>query len=180
MDATLEKHGRLFTLTVERRLAHPIEKVWRVVTEDRLLNQWFPCDVVGDWIVGAELRFNFRNGEEQGLPEEYLYGKVLAVDEPRLLEYTWGSHVMKYELAPDGDGCVLRLSESFDDASWGARNAAGWEMCLDTLQLVLDGAELVKFAADVWKTKFKHYARQFEPHFGHQHDPSDEHPLLKE
>ncbi len=180
MDATMNKNGPLFTLTVERRFAHPIEKVWRVVTEAGLLNQWFPCDVVGAWEVGARLDFNFRNGEEEGLPEEYLHGEVLAVDEPRLLEYTWGTHVMRYELVPDGDGCLLRLSESFDDASWGARNAAGWEMCIDTLQLVLDGAELVKFAADVWKAKFARYVEKFEPQFGHQTDPSQEHPLLKD
>ena len=87
---------------------------------------------------------------------------------------------MKYELKPDGDGCRFRLSESFDDPSWGARNAAGWEMCLENLDLVLEGVAALKFAADVWQTKFRRYVQKFEPAFGPQQDPSDDHPLLVE
>lgn len=179
-DATLTKDGESYTLTLERRLTHPPQKVWRVLTERELLPRWFPCDVEGGWAVGAQLRFTFLHGEGEGLPEEDLKGEVLAVDEPRLLEFRWGAHRMKYELAPDGDGCRFRLSESFEDPSWGARNAAGWEMCLDNLALAVEGAGAVEFAADVWQTKFRRYLEMFEPAFGPQQDPTAEHPLLEE
>lgn len=181
MDATLEQNGPRYTLTVERRVAYSPEQVWRVVTDRALIKGWFPCDVDGEWKVGAPLQFIFLHGEGEGLPAEELRGEVLLVDEPRCLEFRWGAHYLKYELEPDGDGCRFRLSESFDDPSWGARNAAGWEMCLENLDSVLlGGGELITFAADVWKTKFKHYVAKFELTFGPQQDPSEEHPLLVE
>ena len=62
----------------------------------------------------------------------------------------------------DADGCTLRFSETVEDASWGARNAAGWEMCLESLATILQGGTVVKFAWDVWRTKFDHYVRKFE------------------
>ena len=180
MDATLEQDGPRYTLLVERRLAHPPEKVWRVLIERELLKQWFPCDVEGEWRVGAELRFVFLHGEGEGLSEEELRGEVLAVDPPRLLEFRWGAHLLKYELTPDGSGCGFYLSESFEDPSWGARNAAGWEMCLENLDLLLEGGALVKFAADVWRAKFKLYVEKFTATFGPQQDPAEDHPLLAE
>ena len=68
MDATLTKNGPRYTLGLERHLAHPPEKVWRVLTERDLLKQWFPCDVEGEWKVGTALRFNFLHGEGDGPP----------------------------------------------------------------------------------------------------------------
>ncbi|MEQ9568592.1 MAG: SRPBCC family protein [Longimicrobiales bacterium] len=180
MDATLSKEGPRYTLMVERRLTHSPEKVWRAVTERDALRRWFPSDVEGAWEVGASLKFAFLHGDHDGLTEDDMRGEVIAVDEPRLLEFRWGAHYLKYELEPDGDGCLFRLSESFADPSWGARNAAGWEMCLDNLGLVLDGAAALEFVADVWTAKFKRYVAAFEPEFGPQHDPTGEHPLLKE
>lgn len=175
MEARLEQDGPRYTLLVERQLAHPPEKVWRVVTERGLLKQWFPCDVEGEWKVGAELRFNFLRGEGEGLSEEELRGEVVSVDEPRLLEFRWGTELIKYELTPEGDGCRFRLSQSLDDPSWGARNAAGWEMCLENLDLLLEGAALAKFAADAWRTKFTHYVAKFEAAFGPQQGPPEDH-----
>ena len=180
MDATLEREGRRYVLKVERRLAHPPNKVWRTLTERELLRQWFPCDVEGEWKEGAELRFVFLHGEGEGLPDEDLRGEVLTVQPPVLLEFRWGTHLLKLELTPDGDGCRLRLSESFEDPSWGARNAAGWEMCLENLELLIEGAALVKFAAGVWKTKFKRYVEKFEPAVGPQQGPPEDHPGFEE
>ena len=176
MECTLEKDGPGYTLKIERQLAYPVDKVWKVVTTRELLRQWFPCDVEGEWKVGAELQFIFLQGEGEGLSEEELRGEVLTVDPPRLLEFRWGTHFLKYELTPDGDGCRFRLSHSFEDPSWGARNATGWEMCLENLDLLLEGASLAKFAVSVWKAKFSHYEKKFGAIFGPQQGPPDDHP----
>ena len=62
-----------------------------------------------------------------------LTGTVLAVDEPKLLSYTWGDdEILRFELHPEGEGTRLVLSDQLQ-ASWAARNAAGWEDCLDRL-----------------------------------------------
>ena len=176
MDATLKKDGPRYTLGLERRLAHPPEKVWRVLTERELLKQWFPCEVEGEWKVGAELRFTFLHGEGDGLPEEELRGEVLTVEPQRLLEFRWGSHLLRCELIAVEDGCRLLFSNSFEDASWGARNAVGWEFCLDNLDLLLKGATLVKFGVAVWQKTFSRYVEKFEPRFGPQQAMPESHP----
>jgi uncharacterized protein YndB with AHSA1/START domain len=177
MDATLTKDGALLVLRLERRLSHTPEKVWRVLTEREHLKQWFPADIHGGWEVGAALSFEFMHGEGEGLPEEQLRGEVLTVDEGRLLEFRWGDGVIRYELIPDGDGCRLLLSETLSDASWGARDAAGWEMCLDNLDLLIDGAAVLKFSWDAWRPKFEYYKKKFEPEHGPQDEPPEDiHP----
>jgi len=84
------------------------------------------------------------------------------VEPQRLLEFRWGTHLLRCELIAVEDGCRLLFSNSFEDASWGALNATGWEYCLDNLDLLLKGATLLKFAA-VWQKKFSRYVEKFEP-----------------
>lgn len=180
MDAKLERNpsGYAYTLSVERRFPHAPEKVWRAVTERKLLQRWFPCDVVGEWSVGAKLEFVFPPEQAEGITDDDLRGEVLAVEKPRLLEFRWGTHPLKFELAPDGEGCLFRLSESFDDKAWATRNAAGWEMCIENLDLVLEGASIAKFAADVWRGKFDHYAARFRGLVGPRGGLDEDDPLL--
>ena len=125
----------------------------------------------GEWEVGAKLRFEFLHGEGDGLSEDQLRGEVLAVDPGRLLEFRWGDGVIRCELLSDGDATRLLFSETLDDPSWGARNAAGWEMCLESLELIVEGGTLAKFAWDVWKAKFERYVKKFEPEHGPQDEP---------
>lgn len=180
MDAKLTESEGTYTLVLERRLPHSPAKVWRVVTEPELLQQWFPAHVIGEWRVGAPLRFEFQHGEGDGLPEEELRGEVLAVEPGRLLEFRWGQHVLRCELAPDGEGTLLRFSETFADPSWGARNAAGWELCLQNLETLLEGAAMAKFVADAWRARFEHYVAAFQPTFGPQAGPPADHPMEAE
>ncbi len=171
MDARIDKDGSQLLLRVERRLRHPPAKVWRVLTERELLKQWFPSDVEGEWRVGAELRFEFLHGEGEGLTEEQMRGEVLEVEVGRLLAFRWGDSVIRCEIEADGDGSIFRLSETLIDASWGARNAAGWEMCIENMELLFQGASIAKFAWDVWRPKFRRYKKKFEPVFGPQDEP---------
>ena len=180
MDATLRKSDERYTLALERRLRHSPAKVWRVVTEHELLHQWFPAHVIGEWNVGAKLRFEFQHGEGDGLSEEELSGKVLAVEPERLLEFSWGTHILRCELTPDGDGCRFTLSETLDDASESARNAAGWEMCLQNFEAALDETPPAEFVPAVWTKRFEHYVAAFQPEFGPQEGPPEDHPLMEE
>lgn len=170
MDASLTQTGRRYKLDFERQLPHSPSKVWRAVTEREHLHRWFPAHVIGDWKVGAELRFEFQHGEGDQLKEEELRGEVLRVEPERLLEFRWGQSVLRCELIPDGKGCRFLFSESFDDASIGARNAAGWEWCLENLQTILEGGAMARFVLDAWRGRFEHYVTEFQPRFGPQQD----------
>jgi hypothetical protein len=93
-----------------------------------------------------------------------LTGTVLAVDEPKLLSYTWGEdEVLRFELHPDGEGTRLVLTDQLE-AGWAARNAAGWEDCLDRLAGV-------PVEQDAWQRRFAGYSAAFEPVIGPQEGP---------
>lgn len=173
-DADVHQDGARHFLVIERRLPHSSSKVWRALTEREFLRQWFPADVHGVWEVGAPLRFEFLHGEDKGLSDEELRGEVLQVEPERLLEFSWGEGIIRCELEPDGEGTRLRLSELMPDASWGARNAAGWEMCLENLDSVIQGVTVAKFAWDAWRPRFERYRKKFEAKFGPQNEPAED------
>jgi uncharacterized protein YndB with AHSA1/START domain len=145
-----------------RQLPDPPEVVWRALTDRDELVTWFPCDVVTEgWEVGATLTFPFP--EDVGMT---LTGTVLELDEPRLLAYTWGDEVLRFELAPTAaGGTELTLSDELPPGV-AARNAAGWEVCLDRL------AGLVP-AEDAWTPHFERYTTAFEPVLGPQEGPPE-------
>ena len=173
MNARFDKSGDGYILAVDRLLRHPPAKVWRALTERDLIKEWFPADIEGGWAVGQSLQFTFFRGEGVGLSEEDMRGTVLAADAERLLEFSWGQHVIRIELAEHPDGCRLTLSEAFGNPGWGARNAAGWAMCLDNLALLVQGAAVVEFAWARWQELFDAYVLKFEAAFGPQEGAPD-------
>ncbi|MGO8726047.1 MAG: SRPBCC domain-containing protein [Streptosporangiaceae bacterium] len=66
-------------------------------------------------------------------------GEVRACEPPRLLEFSWGTDIIRLEVEPAGDGCVLTLLNTLEALGTGARNAAGWHECLDLLECLLAG-----------------------------------------
>ncbi len=162
-SATLQTEGTAPVVTLVRELADPPETVWLALTEPDRLQAWFPCGIVTDaWEVGAALTFPFEDGVGMTLT-----GVVLEVDHPRLLAYTWGDETLRFELSPlPSGGTRLVLSDELP-ASFAARNAAGWEVCLDRLLGLVP-------ADDAWSPLFDGYSAAFEPLLGHQDGPPDE------
>ena len=141
-------------LRFERALGHPPEKVWRAISDPAELEHWFPARVEVDLVPGGRMRFVFP--DRQG---PTLEGEVTALDPPRLLEYTWGESVLRYELRPDGAGCVLVFTHTFDTPADAAKFAAGWHLCLDGLAARLHDAPAP--AAEQWAEHHERYARSF-------------------
>jgi uncharacterized protein YndB with AHSA1/START domain len=156
MTAELARHDGRFELRFERTLAHPPERVWAALTSGDDLAHWFPATIHGDWRPGAPLRFVFEHGEGPTLG-----GEVRAVDPPRLLEFTWNDEVLRFELAPAGDGgCRLRFVNRFDDGGKAARDGAGWHDCLDRLAARLDGHEPPTLD---WRRRYAVYVAAYGP-----------------
>ena len=157
-DAELLTDRARPAVRLERVLSDPPPVVWRALTEREQLRSWFPSDVIlggGRWEVGAAITFPFLN-----VTHPTLTGEVLEVDEPHVLAFTWGEDTLRFELAPEGDGTRLVLIDELP-ADSAARNAAGWEQCLDRLV----GVEP---AADGWQPRFERYAAAFAPELGTQ------------
>ncbi|MEU6339730.1 SRPBCC family protein [Streptomyces sp. NPDC046977] len=121
-------------LRMVRRLAHPPEKVWRALTEPGHLAHWFPSDVELELRPGGKVRFVFRHGEMPALD-----GEVTEVDPPRVLAYTWGDDLLRWEVEPAASGSVLTLTHTFADRPGAASFASGWDTCIAGIDPALDG-----------------------------------------
>ncbi len=158
-DGTLtERDGRL-ELRFVRELAHPVEKVWRAVTEPEGLSAWFPFDIEGERAAGAPLRFVFR--EEEG---SEFSGTMVEFEPPAVMELSWeGDEPLRIELAARGSGCVLTLINRFDEIGKAARDAAGWHTCLDELACHLSGVSPAWTSEDRWREVHPGYVERFGP-----------------
>lgn len=143
-------------LRFERFLPQPVEAVWRAVTEPDELRSWFPTRIQLDdgWTPGAALVHHFPGRSGPPLP-----GRVLACEPPRRLSFTWGEDTITFELSPTDGGTTFVLTERLG-AARAARNAAGWEVCLE--RLVTGGV------SEDWASRFDRYQARFQPLLGLQ------------
>lgn len=146
----------------ERRIAHPQDAVWRMVTEPGELRHWFPCEVELELRVGGPMRFVFS-------PDFAFDGEVLELDAPRTFAFLWGEDVLRFELAPDGDHTRLTLLHVLhtegEDAA--AKTAAGWHVCLDAMERRLAGADGVADKSGSptpeWQARYDEYVARGVP-----------------
>jgi uncharacterized protein YndB with AHSA1/START domain len=154
------KHGTLTTrgdrveLRFERRLAHAPEKVWRALTDNKELAHWFPARIEGAREKGADLRFFFEEGDPGT-------GKISVFDPPRVLEYTWEGDLLRWELRPEGTGCLLVFTTIPGDRANVARDATGWHFCLDNLEATVDGNPAAGFDKERFSALNAEYAARF-------------------
>jgi uncharacterized protein YndB with AHSA1/START domain len=127
------------TVTVEREIAHPPEKIWRALTQPHLIAEWLMKNdfapvpghgftLTGDWgSVDCE---------------------VLEVEPNTTLSYTWGAmgleSVVTWTLSPAGAGTHLRMEQSGfradqEQAFQGAK--FGWRKFFTQLEQVLARAD---------------------------------------
>ena len=138
MSTTLEQIDNRPALRVERRLAHPVERVWRAVTEPEELNNWFVAPV--EWQPGQSSTF-------EGMGQT---GEITEFEAPRVIAWTWGGEDFRFELSAgddEGDGCLLVFTHVFADRALGAQHAAGWDAYFSRLDAHLAGGHLSEEAA---------------------------------
>jgi uncharacterized protein YndB with AHSA1/START domain len=144
MTGTLENIDDRPTLRFERRYDHDVERVWRAITDPDELHYWFP--------PGEEL-------------------EVTESEPPRLLAGSWYGDDLRFELRPDGQGCVLVFTHSFADRDKAARDAAGWDRCFARLEALLQGEPMSeKQSLGGWSEVHERYAAEFgvDPALGRQ------------
>ena len=129
-NGTLETIDDRPALRFERRLDHPVERVWRAVTEPAELRRWF-VDAV-DWTPAAGETFEAHGAS----------GEITELNPPRVIAWTFAEDRFRFELQPEDEGCVLVFTHVFVDRSVGAQHAAGWEAYLARLDAHLAGGFL--------------------------------------
>jgi uncharacterized protein YndB with AHSA1/START domain len=143
-DGVVSRTGDTYEIVFVRRLARPIEKVWAALTIPERLEDWLgvvTLDEDGGLVAGArfELRFPLDGYRTRC--------QVVAVEPPRLFAWTWGlpdgpadlANAIRFELAPDGDGCILTLTNPGLVRQDLESVAAGWHTHLEALFGAADG-----------------------------------------
>lgn len=156
-------------LSFERRLSHPVDVVWRAITESGQLQQWFPCQVEVDELrEGAEMTFTFEHMPLDA--PSSMTGRVTEYDPPRAFAFTWGPPThddhLRFELEPvSSDASVLRLTVLLDSREKASRDGAGWHVCLDRLEGLLGGEDgpAVTGASHDWRELYDEYQRRGVP-----------------
>ena len=152
--ATRDAYGVLTeptTLTIQRRLPGPIERVWAYLTESDLRRQWLAAGEM-EMKVGAPVELVWRNDElsnppgqrPPGFPDEHrMQCHIIELDPPRKLAITWGSTGgVSFELEPKGKDVLLTvIHRRVTDRATLLNVSGGWHMHLDVLAARTAGKE---------------------------------------
>jgi len=150
--AVVTKTDGGYTARFERRLKHPVEKVWAFLTETEKLAKWFPELSIDDLREGGVVKFDMQDGTFEEL-------KILELKPLKVFEYMWGEDQVRFELYPEADGsCRLVLIEKIHKLTdHSPKDLAGWHVCLDVLAAVLDDRE-AKPHGEQWEKRYAEYA----------------------
>jgi uncharacterized protein YndB with AHSA1/START domain len=157
-EATLVSVGARAVIRLERLLPQSIDVVWTAATDPKEMRTWFPTRVeIDGWKVGATFTHHFDEHDVGPLP-----GTVIEWQPPHRVSFTWGEDAITFHLTGAEGGTIFVLTEELS-AAHAARNAAGWDSCLDRLQFQRE--------IESWTTRFERYAAIFEPVLGPQEGP---------
>jgi uncharacterized protein YndB with AHSA1/START domain len=165
VDVNFETVDEQPTLRFERRIGHPVQAVWEAVTQPSELAHWFPCEVEVDLRLGGRMSFHF---PQLSLPDQAstLLGEVTELDPPTRFAFLWGEDHLRFALEPieDGEACMLRFTVELDARDKAARDGAGWHVCLDALERLLDGDPVQRpYESDGWRVHYEEYERRGFP-----------------
>jgi uncharacterized protein YndB with AHSA1/START domain len=124
-----------WTLVFVRDLRHPPEKVWSALTEPDQVAEWAPYVTNRDLGTPGEAILTMIDGDNA----EDLAASVIRADRPSLLEFSWGADLLRWELARTDTGTRLTLLHTVKDRDFMPMLAAGWHICLDVAEHLLDG-----------------------------------------
>lgn len=164
-DGTLhDRSGDNWTFVLERKLRHPPARVWAALTDPAQLREWAPFDADGNLgVAGASVTLT-----TVGAPSPHAtVTRIERADFPNLLEYDWGGSLIRWELEDYDGGTRLRLWASID-RRYVAMGAAGWHLCLDVLEHLVDGRPMGRMVGapmlqhEGWQRLRAEYAELFK------------------
>jgi uncharacterized protein YndB with AHSA1/START domain len=149
-DAGLGRFLNRQTLEFTRTYPHPIERVWRAITDPAELTRWFIPTTQWDFKEGGAYRFH----------DDGMSGEITAIEAPRFIRFGGRAapgqepgSFFQYELTPVEGGTRLRFVQyaapgatfghqtdpARRDVPWVGGNLGGWHEYWDALAAHLDG-----------------------------------------
>ena len=161
--AQVQKDGENWTLVLVRDLRHSPEKVWQALTDPAELVEWAPFDADHSLgVAGTKVKLTTVGAPAAHVTET----TVTRADAPKLLEYKWGGQDIRWQLEAQGSGTRLTLWHNID-RRFISMGAAGWHICLDVLDRLLNGTPIGRIVAGDamkfggWQRLNAEYAQQF-------------------
>ncbi|HZQ94072.1 MAG TPA: SRPBCC domain-containing protein [Candidatus Sulfotelmatobacter sp.] len=161
--AEIQKNGDQWTLVLVRELRHSPEKVWQAITDPAHLRHWAPFEADDSLArAGATVRLTAVGAPTPSVSET----TVRRADAPKILEYNWGNHDMRWGLEASGGGTRLTLWTNIG-RRYVAMGAAGWHICFDVLDRLLAGTPIGRIVGPDamqfggWQRLAAEYATQF-------------------
>jgi uncharacterized protein YndB with AHSA1/START domain len=167
---TVDAYGTLSepaTLTIQRVLPGPIERVWSYLTDSDLRRKWLAS---GEMVtrVGSLFELVWRNSEltnppgqrPEGFGEEHrMQSRIITCEPPRRLAFTWGeSGSVTISLKPQGGDVLLTLvHERLGERGMQVMIGAGWHAHLDILVARVSGRQPAEPFWDGWAKLKKDY-----------------------
>lgn len=105
-----------FDLVFDQTFPHPIEVVWRALTDSAALTSWLGPN---DFVPRIGCRFSLRNPAFPGW-RGWAECEVLELDPPRRMVWSWRSTdageptMLTFELSPVANGTRLKLEHAGD------------------------------------------------------------------
>lgn len=157
------------TLTIQRLLPGPIERVWAYLTDSGLRRQWLAAGDM-DLKPGSAFEFVWRNDKlsdppgkrPEGFSEEMrMASRIVEVDPPNRLVFTWeGSGDVTFDLEREGGKVMLTVTHRrLPDRDTLLKVAAGWHMHLDILVARANGLAGAEFWSG-WQRLHADYERR--------------------
>ena len=143
-------------LRFERVLAHRPDDVWAALVQPEAIARWLQAEASVEPWSGGNFTLVFQGGPHG------MNGRITRWEPPSVLEYTWpeaharGDSRVRWQLQPDGTGCLLILTHVLRPGGDAADFASGWHWHLDALDRALLG-EAVSFDEPRWKILRKIY-----------------------
>ena len=161
--AHVEKNGEQWTLVLVKRLRHAPAKVWDALTDPAQLREWAPFDADGNLgTAGASVKLTTVGAPGPHVTE----ARVIRADRPKTLEYNWGDFNMRWQLDGVDGGTKLTLWTNID-RKYMAMGAAGWHICFDVLDHLLDAVPIGRIVGPAamqfegWRRLTAEYTKQF-------------------
>jgi uncharacterized protein YndB with AHSA1/START domain len=143
------------TLTIQRVLPGPVERVWAYLTDSDLRRKWLAAGRM-EGKAGTPFEFVWRNDELTDPPgerpaafsaERRMQCRITEFDPPRKLSFTWeGSGDVSFELEAKGGNVLLTVTHRrLPDRTALHSVSAGWHAHLDVLAARMAGREAGPF-----------------------------------
>lgn len=150
MIATFNKDNDILTAIYEHTLNHSVNDVWAYLTENNMLQQWFPELEIQELKRDGEILFNLGDGEYERM-------QITEVVPKNIFSFTWDKNAVCFELNAKESGCLLIFKEYLNEVTAHTpKDLAGWHVCLDVIEALLDGRSIADRKA-LWEACYPKY-----------------------